>query len=448
MRLIRFFKKNLAKEAETWIEKDIISQPQAVEICNQYDISYENRNNSSSYHILSGLGYLFVGLALIVLVGNNWDEIPRAIRMWSLILLTVSTHTLAFRVFTKGNKSGATGLFLLGNMFFGAAIILIAQIYHLGEHMPDGVFWWAFGILPFAIIFKNTILTLQTLILAIVWMSLEFSLGYFPLLFPIFLIATVATLYQGKESLILFFTLILAFMLFWFHTITYFVDATTISSFVSFIFGDDVIAKIITFIASSGLLILLYIFGYWLNQRNSQIAKNYGSSLSLWSLRGGLIFMLLMSVGGAWEELLKIQWSNYNIIILVLVASITSLGSLFFAYQTKKLNIILALVLFYLATLIAIVFISDMYHLYFAITYSITTVLIGMWLIREGIKNGISQYFFLGILAILIIAFIRYIDLVQDYVSSAILLMVFAMMLVGAAKYWRSKTQIEVKNEK
>ena len=35
-----------------------------------------------------------------------------------------------------------TGLFFLGNLFYGASIILVAQIYHLGEHMPDGVFWW------------------------------------------------------------------------------------------------------------------------------------------------------------------------------------------------------------------------------------------------------------------------------------------------------------------
>ena len=39
----------------------------------------------------------------------------------------------------------ATGLFFLGNIFYGASIILIAQIYHLGEYMPDGVFWWDTG---------------------------------------------------------------------------------------------------------------------------------------------------------------------------------------------------------------------------------------------------------------------------------------------------------------
>lgn len=68
------------------------------------------------------------------------EDIPRAVRMWGLIILTMATHGFALRKYLSGDHSGSAGIFLFGNIFFGASIILIAQIYHLGEYMPDGIF--------------------------------------------------------------------------------------------------------------------------------------------------------------------------------------------------------------------------------------------------------------------------------------------------------------------
>ncbi len=40
--------------------------------------------------------------------------------------------------------------------------------------------------------------------------------------------------------------------------------------------------------------------------------------------------------------------------------------------------------------------------------------------------------------AILLTAFMRYVDLIGDYVGGALLFAVFAALLLGAAKYWKS----------
>lgn len=69
-------------------------------------------------------------------------------------------------------------------------------------------------------------------------------------------------------------------------------------------------------------------------------------------------------------------------------------------------------------------------------------IAVGIWLIIRGIHSGISHYFFLGVTAILLTAFMRYIDLIGDYIGGAVLFMVFAVLLLGAAKYWkRCQTQ-------
>ena len=154
--------------------------------------------------MLISLGYLFIGLALITLIGANWDDIPRAVRMAGLIAVTMATHGFALKKYASGDENSSYGFFFLGNLFFGASIILIAQIYHLGEHMPDGVFWWALGTLPIGLLTKNTWLTLFSLALSILWFFMEMKYGFYGVLFPIFILASAWILIQGKQNIFFF----------------------------------------------------------------------------------------------------------------------------------------------------------------------------------------------------------------------------------------------------
>ena len=62
-------------------------------------------NSSLGYNILIGLGYLFIGLSVITLLGANWDEIPRALRMIGLITLTMGTQAFAIKKYMKITKN-------------------------------------------------------------------------------------------------------------------------------------------------------------------------------------------------------------------------------------------------------------------------------------------------------------------------------------------------------
>ena len=157
MRLIRLLKFELAKEIHNWVSRDIISPEQANKICSEYNIDYQNSQDKSiGYHVLIGLAFLFVGLACITLLGANWDDIPRSLRTFGLITLTITFHGLGVYKFHINQKKFAVNFFLLGNIMFGATIILIGQMFHLGKYMHQGIFWWCIGSLPFAIITKSS----------------------------------------------------------------------------------------------------------------------------------------------------------------------------------------------------------------------------------------------------------------------------------------------------
>jgi uncharacterized membrane protein len=161
MRLIRILKHDLCREVADWVTAGIISAPQAVAICSRYDLDYHNLSRRAyGYQVLVGFGCLFVGLSLITLMGANWDEIPRATRMFALVALTLGANVFGWIKFRRGQESAAVALIFLGGLFYGASIMLIAQIYHIGEHYPDGIFWWAMGVLPVAVLMESTPLML------------------------------------------------------------------------------------------------------------------------------------------------------------------------------------------------------------------------------------------------------------------------------------------------
>jgi len=427
MRLIRLLKNDIAKEAAEWVDDNIIDQSQAEKICARYDVDYHQAQSYSfAYNVLMGLGYLFIGLSLITLLGANWDDIPRALRMWGLIGLTLVTHGFAIKKLMAGEPSAAIGIFLLANLFFGASIILIAQIYHLGEHMPDGVFWWALGCLPIALILKNPWLMLQSTLLGLIWFLLEVNMGFYPILFPIFILASLYVLIYGKESILLFVTLIASIVLWYEYSLAEYWRMSR-----HFDFHAEHL------VSSVALFILAYSLSHWLSKKNQIKAKDYAAILAIWSLRFGLILMLVLSFEEPWRELISANWEHQDSMFKLIGGLL--LISFIFAYTSKKLSPTLYIIPFYLISLLAILLSGNKEHaVYFQILYNLMLISVGVWLIIRGIHQGISHYFFLGVTAILVTALMRYIDLIGDYIGGAVLFMVFAIFLLGAAKYWKN----------
>jgi len=435
LRLIRLLKKDLAKEISTWVRKDLLSVEQARSICRLYDVDYDTiQNRAAGYGLLISLGYLFIGLSVITLLGANWDEIPRGLRLAGLLALTAGTHGLALRLYLAEKKSAATGLFLLGNLFYGASIILIAQIYHLGEHMPDGVFWWALGSLPFGVLLKNSWLTLFSCLLAVLWFILEYRMGFFPTLFPLFIAAAVYVLFKGRSSTLLFLTTVASIVL-WIETS---LSVLWVNEFRRFdLFAEHVLV-------SAALFIFAYAFSHWLHARESSRAKDYGVLLSLWTLRFGLIAMLILSYEEPWRGLLRWHWSHqasmWSIVTLLLGVS------LWLGWKTEKLQTLVPIVVFCSLSMVMVVLSDNSGHaIYFQIAYNIALIGSGIWLILRGIHSGTSHYFFLGIATILLTAFMRYVDLIGEYIGGAILFMVLAVLLLGAARYWKAQEHNEAR---
>ena len=63
--------------------------------------------------------------------------------------------------------------FFLGCLFFGAAIWLLAQIFHITSSNYDAFWWWAVGVLPFALLLDTVLLHLLFAGLLALWVGFE-----------------------------------------------------------------------------------------------------------------------------------------------------------------------------------------------------------------------------------------------------------------------------------
>ncbi|MCE5334318.1 MAG: DUF2157 domain-containing protein [Desulfobacteraceae bacterium] len=430
MTLIRLLKYDLAKEVSSWVEEGIISTGQASRICARYGLDFHNLSRRSyGYRVLVALGYLFAGLSLITLVSANWEDIPRAVRMLGLMGLTLATNLLGLRMFRREDKS-AFAWFFLGSLFYGASIMLIAQIYHIDAHFPDGIFWWAMGVLPIALLTGSTLMMLLAVCLGFTWAFVEASLDFYPLLFPVFLAAAFLHLCRGKQSNILFMLLVVGLVFWSEYTLAWF-----LSNKPGFRIGAENLVLCI------GLFLLFHALAKLLVQKKAVILGDYGTLLGLWVLRFLIVTLFVFSFSYPWGELMSANWKLPAAAVgggAVLFAS----SAVWVAFRTKEGTLsTAAFAAVYLADILAVLAVHDRnYVLIFQFATNVVLAATGVLLVTSGIRKSISHYFFLGVFTLLTTGFLRYIDLVGDYVGTAVLFGILAAILLTSARYWKRRS--------
>jgi Predicted membrane protein (DUF2157) len=140
----------LATEIERWVGGNLITAEQAARLRALYSVA--EAPVAWGLIVFFGIGAVIIGLGVILMFAYNWDAIPKAGKLALVLGATAGAHAfgLALRVKPDWRAWLGEGLALLGTMLFGAGIWLIAQIYHIDEHYPNGFLYWGLGALAMA----------------------------------------------------------------------------------------------------------------------------------------------------------------------------------------------------------------------------------------------------------------------------------------------------------
>ncbi|OYW75001.1 MAG: hypothetical protein B7Z37_15155 [Verrucomicrobia bacterium 12-59-8] len=145
--------------------------------------------------VMGALGALLIGTGLIAVIGYNWDDFSRPVRLLFAFLPLLGTQLFSFRVLQRGAASSAwvcETAALLQTLATGACIALVSQIYNLGGEWPDFLFWWFMLSLPLVWVLRSHAVAIFYLIAIAIWSvnQVEHGKPWFdsPLLYPLLLL--------------------------------------------------------------------------------------------------------------------------------------------------------------------------------------------------------------------------------------------------------------------
>jgi uncharacterized membrane protein len=172
------FYNQLKKEAEIWQAEGIIVSAQKESILARYRRAEEIEKKAGSSRLIttiSVLGSVLIGVGLILFIASNWSEITREGKLGIIFGTMLLSYIIGFylRYETKNYPKIGASLILLGSAIFGAGIFLIAQIYNITVHYPNGPLMWGLAILPMAYLLRFKSILMLALIVLCVWLGME-----------------------------------------------------------------------------------------------------------------------------------------------------------------------------------------------------------------------------------------------------------------------------------
>lgn len=442
----------LTEELNAWGDEGIVTPNQAQRILELYESPTQvaDRQHSRAIFTLMGVSALLVGLAVLLLIGYNWEAMPRLVKLAIIFGMIAGTHAAGYHLrYRREARQASELVYFLGCLFFGAGIFLIAQIFHLNAHYPDGIWWWAVGVLPFALCLDTLLLHGLLVALLGLWAGTEI-LGFGDLggwlfgrwsrmpnaAYTLPLLALPGLLW-GYRKLAPWTVSLYIPLLAWWVILQPFAWRWNINP--------------IFFIGCVGGLFLLLAECHRPGSPFAIPYRSYGVLLSI----GVLVPLsfydfnkdVLQSPGegqaGLWQTLA----------IVVLAAAVVAVAlyrnrespPLFFRRQWLPLGIVLLMGFLSFWVALGAGSTARITPLLPTILANLALVFTALWLIRLGLREDRGRPFAAGVASFLIWAILRYIDLFGNYggmLGASLMFFLCGAALFGVAMYWRHRKEV------
>jgi uncharacterized membrane protein len=446
----------LEAEIAVWRAMDLVGEEQARTLLGLYESreSFETRQQNKGLLTLLAAAATLVGLGVLLLVGYNWEQMPAPLKVTAIFGALIGTHAAAFALrYRPGWRRVSEVVFFMGCLFFGAAIALLAQIFHIESSNYDALWWWAIGVLPFALLLDTILLHLLFAGLLALWLGFEvFSLNRL----------IWGTVPSAGYSL----PLLLAPGLWWAYRKR---SATTVGIYVPLLAWWVVLQPIAWkmhanpayFIGAVGSVMLL---AAALHPRRSEMAipyRFYGIALV-----GGTLALLSFHEFNEMIHNSGVVWTGgvEQMILILILAAATLIAAYFL--QRKPLddtNVVQGSFLESLRQIVARQWLPVGLLALFAslallattlsapwvptIAANIAMVAVALWLIRFGLTDDRSRAFGAGVVYLLLWAVLRYIDLFGAFggmLGAALMFFLCGGVLMGVALYWRNRKAVSL----
>jgi uncharacterized membrane protein len=447
----------LEAEIAVWRSIGLIDEKNAADLLGLYESreSYAARQQTKGQFTLMAVAALLVGLGVLLLIGYNWEQMPAPFKVTAIFGALIGTHAAAFGLrYHRGWRRASEVLFFLGCLFYGAAIALLAQIFHIESSNYDAIWWWAIGVLPFALLLDTILLHLLFAGLLALWLGFE-------------VLSLQRLIWWGVQSAGYSLPLLVAPGLWWAYRKR---SAITVGIYVPVLAWWVVLLPIAWkleanptfFIGAVGSLMLLVAGLHSPRSETAVPYRFYGIVL---------VGATLVVLSFHWfnEEMFnhRSQFSKGGVgqVILILILAAAALAAQFLL-QTKLLDraqraqvsvvasvrhIVarqwLPLALLAVFALLGVLAATEIEPWVPTVAANIAMVVVALWLIRFGLTEDRGRAFAAGVFYLLLWTIIRYVDLfgtLGGMLGASLMFFLCGGVLTGVALYWRKRKAVSL----
>lgn len=444
----------LEGEITAWRAMGLIDQESAGTLLGLYESreSLEARQQTRGLLTMLALAVVLIGLGVLLLIGYNWERMPAPLKITAIFGALIGTQAAAYGLrYRPGWRRVSEVVFFLGCLFYGAAIGLLAQIFHIESSNYDAIWWWAVGVLPFALLLDTILLHLLFAGLLALWLGFE--------------VFSLERLFWGMPSAGYSLPVLVAPGLWWAYRKS---SATTVGIYVPLLAWWVVLQPIAWkmqanpsfFIGAVGSLMLLLAA---LHPPRSEMALPY----RLYGVALVGATLVLLSFHGFNEEVARngrTLWiGGVEQMTLILILTAAALIAAFFL-QPKSLDQAtdgevslleslwqfasrqwLPLGLLGLFAILAALGTRATDPWVPTIAANIAMVAVALWLVRFGLREDRSRAFVAGVVYLLLWAVLRYVDLFGEFggmLGASLMFFFCGGALTGVALYWRNRKAV------
>lgn len=424
MRLMPLLKHELPAEIARWEQAGIIEAKQRDGILAFYGVEkHATQTRSLGLQVLSAIGGLFLIMAVILIIGKNWEQIPATFRISGLCLITLMLNLSGFISLRKERKSTAQLLLFLGAGMYGACIFLISQIFHLSGSLPMAFWGWAIGIIPLAFAtncLRFTLLAQALLLPYVCWYNAQEAdpLLYLPLAIALWLLVI-----QQNSKLTFLLQLVCTLI--------------AVNRAIPAEWMGNHLAPHTFFTIGVGLP--LYFISLHFESCKKNTHQEFAILTQLWAFRLALLVLFFLTNEEIFKDFITELFDKPILVLLVGVPGLCISGTLAYVHPERwkllargsSIPLIACLIIPLVGVLIRTIGVDNSVLASLRLLVDLAIVTCALRFIVQGRSEMRNSYVIVGALLLSTLAILRYVDLVGDYLGTALLFSIEGALLLG-----------------
>ncbi len=171
--LKRLFARTLREELPALVAEGILDQAVAERLRARYGVAEEGTGRRRALVVFATLGSLLIGAGIILLIGHNWENFSRPLRAGlSYALLALGQGVVAWvLVREKRGLPWREGSALFAQLAAGACLALISQTYHITTDVAAFVLIWMLMTVPLVYLLDAATPAIVYLIGIVYWVA-------------------------------------------------------------------------------------------------------------------------------------------------------------------------------------------------------------------------------------------------------------------------------------